>query len=113
MEPQSRETDMHLATPERAVAGASAPPRTPTRISGLWVAVVGFALLLLLLSIFLLQNGQRVEVAYLGTSSRLPLAVAMLLSAVAGALLVATAGAARVLQLRHVAHLERKARSTR
>jgi uncharacterized integral membrane protein len=74
---------------------------------------VGFALLLLLLAIFLLQNGQRVEVSYLGTSGRLPLAVAMLLSAVAGALLVATAGAARVLQLRHFARAERKAHSAR
>lgn len=83
--------------------------RTPTRVSGFWVAAVSFALLLLLLAIFLLQNGQRVQISYLGTNSRLPLAVAMLLSAVAGALLVATAGVARVLQLRHVARAERKA----
>ncbi len=74
--------------------------RTPTRVSGLWIATVGFALMLLLLAVFLLQNGQRVEVSYLGIHARLPLAVAMLLSAVGGALLVATAGVARVLQLR-------------
>ncbi|HUR50845.1 MAG TPA: lipopolysaccharide assembly protein LapA domain-containing protein [Mycobacteriales bacterium] len=74
---------------------------------------MAFALLLLLLAIFLLQNGQRVEVSYLGANGHLPLAVAMLLSAVAGALLVATAGAGRVLQLRHFARADRKARATR
>lgn len=82
----------------------------PTRTSGLWIAVIGFAVLLLLLAVFLLQNGQKVEISYLGADGRLPLAVAMLLSAVVGALLVATAGVARVLQLRHTARQERKAR---
>jgi putative membrane protein len=82
----------------------------PTRTSGLWIAVIGFALLLLLLAVFLLQNGQSVEISYLGANGHIPLAVAMLLSAVAGALLVATAGVARVLQLRHTARRERKAR---
>lgn len=80
-----------------------------TRTSGLWTAVAGFTLVLLLLVIFLLQNGQRVQVSYLGADGHLPLAVAMLLSAVAGALLVLMAGAARVLQLRHTARRERKA----
>lgn len=89
------------------------PERTPTRTSGLWLAVVGFALVLLLLAIFLLQNGQRVEISFLGANGRLPLAVAMLLSAVAGALLVAMAGAARVLQLRHAARRERKTHAGR
>ncbi len=95
---------------DRSVASdAAARPRNPTRVSGLWIAVVGFALLLLILAIFLLQNGQRVQIDYLGTNSRLPLAVAMLLSAVAGALLVAAAGAARVLQLRRFARTDRQA----
>jgi uncharacterized integral membrane protein len=84
----------------------------PTRTSGLWISVIGFALLLLLLGIFLLQNGQKVQISYLGADGHLPLAVAMLLSAVAGALLVATAGVARVLQLRHTARRERKARAS-
>jgi uncharacterized integral membrane protein len=43
-------------------------------------------------------------VSYLGANGHLPLAVAMLMSAVAGALLVGIAGAARNLQLRRVAH---------
>lgn len=95
-------------------AAQASPGRVlkPTRTSGVWIAVIGFALLLLLLAIFLLQNGQRVQISYLGADGHVPLAVAMLLSAVAGALLVATAGAARVLQLRHTARRERKARQS-
>ena len=84
----------------------------PTRTSSVWVAVLGFVVVLLLLAIFLLQNGQRVQVDYLGTSTHLPLAVAMLLSALAGALLVATAGIARVLPLRHSERRLRTAQRT-
>jgi uncharacterized integral membrane protein len=86
------------------------PALQRTRTQGLWLAAVGFALVLLLLAIFLLQNGQRVQVSYLGANGHLPLALAMLLSAVAGALLVGMAGMARVLQLRHNVRRERKAR---
>lgn len=88
------------------------PPVLPrTKTQGLWVAVLGFALVLLLLVVFLLQNGQKVEVSYLGATGHMSLAVAMLLSAVAGALLVGIAGAARNLQLRRTARRERRART--
>jgi len=74
-----------------------------TKTQGLWLAALGFALVLLLLAVFLLQNGQSVEVSYLGAHGHMSLAVAMLFSAVAGALLLGFAGAARNLQLRRVA----------
>jgi uncharacterized integral membrane protein len=80
-----------------------------TRISGLWVAVSFFAVVLLLLLIFILQNGTKVEISYLGAHGRLPLGVALLLSAVSGVLLVILAGAARISQLRHTAHRHRRA----
>ncbi|MBK5307488.1 MAG: DUF1049 domain-containing protein [Frankiaceae bacterium] len=99
MTPTETRTGHEAAAP--VPSRSKARPRTPTRVSGVWIATVGFAVLLLLLAIFLLQNGQRVQVSYLGIHARLPLAVAMLLSAVGCALLVATAGVARVLQLRH------------
>ena len=78
-----------------------------TRTGGLWVAVTGAAVVLLLLLIFILQNGQQVEVSFFGADGHLPLGVAMLLSAVAGALLVALLGAARIVQLRMVARRHR------
>src|ERR1700760_698090 len=80
-----------------------------TRTSGLWVAVGFFAVVLLLLLIFILQNGSKVEVNYLGAHGHLPLGVALLLSAVCGVLLVVLAGAARISQLRAVARRHRRA----
>jgi uncharacterized integral membrane protein len=56
--------------------------------------------LLVLLIIFILQNPTRVDVSYLGFTGSLPLGVALLLAAVAGGVLVAIAGVARVTQLR-------------
>ncbi|BFV55101.1 hypothetical protein KCMC57_up02050 [Kitasatospora sp. CMC57] len=62
-----------------------------------------FALVLLVLLIFILENTQQVDVAFFGTHSHLPLGVALLLAAVCGILLVAIPGTARILQLRRVA----------
>jgi uncharacterized integral membrane protein len=98
-------------TPPTAVPPtAQAPLRIKrTRTSGLWVAVGFFAIVLLLLLIFILQNGSRVSVNYMGAHGHLPLGVALLLSAVCGVLLVVLAGAARISQLRTVARRHRRA----
>jgi uncharacterized integral membrane protein len=82
---------------------ADAPPRTlipHTRAGGLWASAVAFAVVLLILVVFLLQNGQRTEVSFFGARGHLPLGLAMLLSAVFGVLLVALPGTARIVQLR-------------
>jgi uncharacterized integral membrane protein len=80
-----------------------------TRVSGLWVAIACFAVVLLLLLIFILQNSHTVDISYFGIHSRLPLGVALLLSAVCGVLLVVLAGTARILQLRTAARRHRRA----
>jgi uncharacterized integral membrane protein len=80
-----------------------------TRTSGLWVSIGCFAVVLLLLLIFILQNSHSVDVSYLGIHSHLPLGVAMLLAAVCGILLVVLAGTARILQLRATARRHRRA----
>lgn len=85
----------------------SAPSRGEvprTRAGGLWVAAVVFALVLLLLLIFVLQNGRRAEVSFLGAHGHLPMGVALLLAAVFGILLVALPGTARIVQLRILGH---------
>jgi len=84
-----------------------------TRISGLWVAVAFFAVVLLLLLIFILQNGRTVDIAYFGAHGHLPLGVALLLAAVCGALLMLLAGAARMGQLRATARRHRRADARR
>jgi lipopolysaccharide assembly protein A len=84
-----------------------------TRISGLWFAVAFFAVVLLFLLIFILQNEQKVDIAYLGAHGHLPLGVALLLSAVCGVLLTILAGAARMAQLHNVARRHRRADAQR
>jgi lipopolysaccharide assembly protein A len=79
-----------------------------TRAGGLWVAVAFFAVILLLLLIFILQNGQKVDISYLGAHGHLPLGVALLLAAVCGILLVVLAGTARISQLRATARRHRR-----
>jgi uncharacterized integral membrane protein len=81
----------------------------PTRLSRAWSAIIFFAVVLVLLLIFILQNGQRVKVSFLGAHGHLPLAVAMLFAAIAGALLVAIPGIGRMVQLRRVARRHRVA----
>ena len=97
----------HAAPPATSRDSASPPWPTPgrpmvkrSRMGGLWVAAVLFAFVLLLLLIFVLQNGQRAEVSFLGAHGHLPVGVALLLAAVFGILLVALPGTARIVQLR-------------
>ena len=94
----------------------SAPPPHKikhTRISGLWVAVGIFALVLLFLLIFILQNSRGVVISYLGAHGHMPLGVALLLAAVCGALLAILAAAARMAQLHSTARKHRRADAKR
>ena len=82
----------------------TAPTRRPfarrSLMGELWVVAVAFAAVLLLLLVFILQNGQRADVSFLGAHGHLPMGVALLLAAVFGILLVAVPGTARIIQLR-------------
>ena len=95
--------------PEDAPPPADQPPSaaTPlargvprTRISATFIALIAALIVLVLLLVFILENTKRVKVSFFGASGHLPLGVALLLAAVAGALVLAISGAARVLQLR-------------
>lgn len=61
-----------------------------------------FLVVLVPLVIFLVQNTAGVKVSFVSLHGRMPLGVAMLLSAVGGALLVSLAAAARIWQLRRM-----------
>jgi len=67
------------------------------------VTVTLAAVVLLLLLVFILENGRTVDVAYFGFHGHLPLGVALLLAAVFGVLLVAIPGYGRIIQLRRAA----------
>jgi uncharacterized integral membrane protein len=82
---------------------ATPPPKDPlrpSRTSGAWIALVALALLLLLLVVFIAQNTQDVHVSFLAWDGEAPLAVTLLIAAVAGIALTAVAGTLRIFQLR-------------
>lgn len=82
-----------------------------TRASAVWVAVAAALLLLVLLIVFILQNPTKVDVQFLGLQGTLSLGMALLIAAVAGGVVVAIAGVARVTQLRMNARRTRRGTS--
>lgn len=84
-------------------------PLRGSRTSGIWVAVVGLGLVLLLLVIFIAQNTQTVNVAFLGWEGTAPLSVTLLAAAVGGLFLAVAAGTLRILQLRRRVRRDKKA----
>lgn len=79
-------------------------------ISGaMWIALLLGLLILVLLLVFILQNNVPAEFNYLGWAFVLPLGVAMLLAAVAGALIMGLVGSVRLFKLGHrVRRLEKE-----
>jgi uncharacterized integral membrane protein len=71
-----------------------------TRASSVWVAVAVGVVLLILLIDFIAQNNRRVPIHFFTLSGRVSEALALLVAAVGGAVVVLMAGAARIIQLR-------------
>jgi uncharacterized integral membrane protein len=90
------------AAPEAPTVPVQQPPAV-TRTGGLWTGLILSAIVLIFLLVFILQNLAVVAIHFLGFTFSLPIGVALLLSAVAGLLLVAIPGGLRILQLRRVA----------
>lgn len=74
-----------------------------TRSAALWSGLVGGAVILLLLLVFIVQNQANTEISLIFWKTTLPLGVSLLIAAIGGALLVGLAGALRILQLRRAA----------
>lgn len=101
-------------TPPQPPVTEPATPAKPvkvkrTRLSGTWVAIIVALIILIFLLIFILQNLDSTTVSFLGMEGSLPLAVAMLFSAIGGAVLVALVGGARIVQLRNATRKANKA----
>ena len=85
-----------------------APRPMHTRISGMRTGLIaGFAGLIIVM-IFIIQNARAVNISFLGAHLRLSLAVALLLATIAGALIMAAAGTARITQLRQIIRRDRR-----
>jgi uncharacterized integral membrane protein len=71
-----------------------------TRIGNAWVAVAVAAVLGVALIDFIVQNTRSVKIEFFSATGHIPVAVALLGAALAGAFLVLTVGIARTTQLR-------------
>lgn len=87
-------------TPTQETSEPRHDPLRRSKTSGAWLSVAGLGLVLLLLIIFILQNTQSVEVSFLGWDGHAPLAVSLLVAALAGLFLALIAGSLRIIQLR-------------
>lgn len=71
-----------------------------TRTGRVWTALIPALVFLILLIIFIAENGQHVQVKFFGATGHISLALALLIAAVAGAIVVLLIGSVRILQLR-------------
>jgi lipopolysaccharide assembly protein A len=98
--------------------GSSPPPpvaprpakagRMHTRISGIRIGLIAAFAGLIVVMIFIIQNAHAVSISFLGAHVHLSLAVALLLATIAGAMLMAAAGTARITQLRRIMRRDRR-----
>jgi uncharacterized integral membrane protein len=89
--------------------GSAPPPPAPRppgrgqpRAAGIRTGLIAAVAALVVAVIFIIQNAHAANISFLGVHLVLPLAAALLLAAVAGALAMAAAGPARVTRLRQI-----------
>jgi lipopolysaccharide assembly protein A len=121
-EPATHAATLPPASPN-GVAPAPTPTPTPTpeptptpprgslgsRIGTARTALIAGALVLIVVLIFIIENAHTVTITFFGAHLRISLAVALLLAAIAGALIMAAAGTARITQLRMSMRRNRRA----
>lgn len=95
--------------PHQPSASADVKEVKFTRAAALWTAVIIGLLILIVLLIFIAQNTESAEFAFLGWHWSLPLGVAILGAAVCGGLLTVAVGTVRLFQLRKAAKRNLKA----
>ena len=96
------------APPPPSAPQAPTPRQMHTRISGMRTGLIASVAILIVVLIFIIQNAHAVNISFLGAHLRLSLAVALFLAAIAGALLMAAAGTARITQLRRIMRRDRR-----
>ena len=100
--PHAERRDSERTAAERRPQDAPAPLEEPARggrTAGTWIGLILGAIILVLLLIFVIQNNVTAGFQYFGAQFDLPLGVAMLLAAIAGALVMALVGSVRMIQM--------------
>ena len=85
---------------DEAAPRPGADPLRGSRTSGFYAATIGLGVVLVLLIIFIAQNTRKTTVSFLAWDGEVPVAVGLLIAAVAGLFLAGLAGMLRILQLR-------------
>ena len=86
---------------DSAGTGSAGSEVGPSVAGSTWVGLIIGAVILVLLLVFILQNGDSVQLHMFVWQWNFPIGVGMLIAAVAGALIAACVGTVRILQLRH------------
>jgi uncharacterized integral membrane protein len=89
-----------IAVPPADQAKPAATKIKSTRMSYAWAGLVLGSLITIVMLVFILQNLDDTRVSFLTWEYTMPTGVAMLLSAVAGALITAFVGGVRILQVK-------------
>lgn len=128
MEPEQEPQSQSLGAPDDpggrdpTVTGPGEPAADPTpplpptgvppsRAGRLWMGLLPALIFLILMLVFIFQNLHNVKISFFTASGSFPLALALLLAAVGGALIVLCLGSIRILQLRRT--LRRRSRMAR
>jgi putative membrane protein len=110
---QAAPAPVQAGSPTPSSAPTTAPPsrrgRLGSRIGTARTAMIAGALVLIVVLVFIIENAHAVTITFFGAHLRISLAVALLLAAIAGALIMAAAGTARITQLRMTMRRNRRA----
>jgi uncharacterized integral membrane protein len=102
-EPDPDLSQRQYTTPPGAPPAAPVKKSLSSRTGYAWSGLVTGVLILVLLLIFILQNLEQIQVHFFFWDFSLPLGVTVLLSVIGGALVMASVGGVRILQLRKAA----------
>ncbi|WP_431969465.1 LapA family protein [Nocardia sp. bgisy134] len=93
----------HPPPPATKPATTGKKPSISSRTGYAWVGLVVGTLIMIVLLIFILQNLETIQVSLFFWEFHLPIGVAVLLSVICGALVMALVGGMRIIQLRRAA----------
>jgi len=97
--PTGRRAAERPAAEDPSAQPADVPTSRGGKTATTWIALILGAIVLVLLLIFVIQNNQTAGFEYFSAQFDLPLGVAMLLAAIAGALVMALVGSVRMVQM--------------
>ncbi|WP_058235865.1 LapA family protein [Devriesea agamarum] len=94
-----RSTAAPAPAPKVKASPESADHQGGGKTAAVWISLIIGAVILVLLLVFIIQNSASTQFTYFSAQFSLPLGVAMLLAAIAGALVMALVGSVRMLQM--------------